>query len=358
MVFLSICSSNLCHAIIMSNIATHIKEKAVFAEPIIWTGELPNNAVESDLLWEALSVFDKNGVEAGYLAIEQFVSNNPESGWTPSLRDNLAQHYSSQGRFSKAIENWKLAWERTFNSDDKDATRIANNVLVKWGRLMSQLGMVEQLDILRKQAEGRVLDGDYLQRQWIGICDYLVMLKLNSGLASRCGASSLIIIARTLKLTLEENKIINEIAPGKGFTLKQLCDLSDKYNIGLVAAKWNYEIPLPMPCITHLKYNHYITLIDKCDGGYLVVDGMYSKPHWVSSKIIKEEASGYIMIVAGDKSSKWTDVEVAQANIIRGGYYQYDSNYMDNSEDTPQYIECDNGCSGDDEEDDADCDCK
>ena len=74
-------------------VAQRITQSPVFKDPIVYAGDQAPDPSESRDLWSAIDVMRQNGPGVGLSALELFVETYPDSGWTPSLRNNLGLHY-------------------------------------------------------------------------------------------------------------------------------------------------------------------------------------------------------------------------------------------------------------------------
>src|SRR5437660_10086523 len=83
-------------------VAQAVKSIPIFARPILWVGDSPPPPAESQQLLDTLAIFYTNPKE-GIQAVEQFITSNPASAWTPSLHANLGHRYRNMGRYSLAL---------------------------------------------------------------------------------------------------------------------------------------------------------------------------------------------------------------------------------------------------------------
>src|SRR5207249_6408750 len=75
------------------SVLSQIAAKPVFTSPIEWVGAKQPSESESATLLQAIQQFETSGTTAGFNALEQFLSAQPDSTWAPSLHVNMAEYY-------------------------------------------------------------------------------------------------------------------------------------------------------------------------------------------------------------------------------------------------------------------------
>jgi len=78
--------------------------------PIVCVGDIAPSPSESAELWAGVVQYQTDP-QAGLATLEQFVSDHPDSPWTPSLRSNLGAVYRKLGRDTLALQHWEAAWK-------------------------------------------------------------------------------------------------------------------------------------------------------------------------------------------------------------------------------------------------------
>ena len=228
--------------------------------------------------------------------MEQYVAANPDSVYTPWLRNSLATGYRHSGRITLALNHWAGVWQQLKDATDPAARSEANHALAGQLELLTSLGRVESLYDLLKAAEGRTIsdpaDRERIEKAREG---YVMMLR-NPGLNYRCGTLALAEIARLQgKPATTINALIEEPSPSQGVSLSRLVQLSRQYDLGLVAVKRTDNTPLPVPCVVHWAQNHYGALLEyRADLG--CYRAIFGEPNWISAPDVDAEASGYFLI--------------------------------------------------------------
>ena len=184
--------------------------------------------------------------------MEQFVSANPDSVYTPRLQNTLATKYRNAGRITPALNDWTAVWQKLKDKADSESCIEANHALAGQLELMTRLGRSESMYDLLKAAHLRNIadpqDRAYIDKSREG---YNLMIA-NPGLNYRCGTLALAEIARTQgKPASTVDALIEEPSPKEGVSLLRLVQLSRQYDLGMVAVKRTDNTPLPTPSIIH-----------------------------------------------------------------------------------------------------------
>jgi hypothetical protein len=90
-------------------------------------GEESPSESESTALWDALQAITTNRTYEVLTPVESFIQEHPASGWTPSLRANLAVWYRHLGRYTLALEHWESAWDATRHFQSGSGKRLCKN---------------------------------------------------------------------------------------------------------------------------------------------------------------------------------------------------------------------------------------
>jgi RHS repeat-associated protein len=255
--------------------------------------------------------------------MEQYVSANPNSQYTPWLHNSLASSYRHAGRITLALSHWKTVWQQLKNATDTESQNEANHALAGQAELLTTLGRVGELHDLLQSAEGRSIsnreDREHLEKAREG---YVMMLR-NPELNFRCGTLALAEIARMQgKPTSTIDALIQEPSPKEGISLLRLVQLSRQYGLGLVAVKRTDNTPLPTPCIVHWAQNHYGALLEyRADlGSYRAIFG---DPKWISAPDVDAEASGYFLIPENQRPASWPTVSDSECSQVLGKSFIY-----------------------------------
>jgi len=158
-----------------TDLADQTTQTRIFPEPLVWVGEHAPETAESEALLAILGQLQRELADpipvkivttnAGiitatykrapihYPVLEQFISQHPDSPWTPSLRANLAEWYREQGRYTLALEHWEKAWAAT-KGLSSNATGVADFTIAHWTSLLASLGRVDTLREIFAEIKG------------------------------------------------------------------------------------------------------------------------------------------------------------------------------------------------------------
>ena len=267
-----------------------------------------------------------NGIIGHRDQMEQYISANPDSSYTPWLENSLATVYRNAGRITPALSHWKNVWQKLKDSNDVESQNEANHALAGQAELLTMLGRTGELHDLLKSAEGRTFsdpaDRGRIEKAKEG---YMMMLRYPE-LNFRCGTLALAEIARMQgKPQSSIDALVQEPSPKEGISLLQLVQLSRQYGLGLVAVKRTDDTPLPTPCIVHWSQNHYGALLEyRPDlGSYREI---FDDPKWIAAPDVDAESSGYFLIPESERPASWPIVSDAECANVIGRSYIYSIN--------------------------------
>jgi len=260
------------------------------------------------------------GLRDGFAALEKYVTENPVSPWTPSLRANLAEYYYDHARPTPALQHWEAVWDACRSLEDANGKYVADFALAHWSRALATHGQVAALELLLSEAEGRTLDGGLLQQIFDGARRRLAVLRKTPEAAYRCGTYSLGQLARVLGVPPDRvTALMKTPAPSTGFSLGVLAELSAALGIPLVPVlRPENDGQVVVPSIIRWQLNHYAAILSQKDGYFEVKDPTCSRVQWLTAETINSEASGYFLVLAEQSPAEWRRLTVAEANDIFG----------------------------------------
>ena len=89
------------------------------------------------------------------------------------------------------------------------------------------------------------------------------MMKIDSKRSFKCGSLALHSVARALKSTNHLAELMALGSPSNGFSMAELSEIADRYQIGLIPARRVIGSDLPVPSVVHWKQNHYAAIVDQ-----------------------------------------------------------------------------------------------
>jgi hypothetical protein len=139
--------------------------------------------------------------------------------------------------YSIALDYWQKAWASTKNATDANGLMVADFTLAYWTELLSSLGRLDELNQLISTVNGRALSNPKFQKQFNLAQEAAVVMKHEPGDSYRCGTLALYHVARALNIKTNYSGLTKINSPATGFSLSQLTDLSERYQLGLIAVK-------------------------------------------------------------------------------------------------------------------------
>ena len=299
--------------------AQKIKSALVFTTPIghLGTNEPPES--ESEALMTAIKAFSTGGPRGGILALESFVTANPDSVWSPSLHVHLAERYRNFGRCTLALEHWEAAWNATKDRSDDQSRGVASRAVAGWTRLLGSLGRKEKQAELFSEVKRRGLDrsSDFMHLR--ATMEAHETMKVSPGTAYRCGTFALGHVARLLQP--ENNSwtnIVGKPSPDGGFQMSTLVEIAAANGYAAVAVNRGQSAEIIIPSVVHWKLDHYAAILKQHGDSYLVMDPTFGEDKWLAKETINAEASGNFLIFSPKLPDGWQELTQAQAALVRG----------------------------------------
>ena len=252
-----------------------------------------------------------------------FTTNYPGSPWTPALQFSLGRHFRQRGRYSRALQLWRAAWESTKDFAGGQAKEIADGTLAHYTELLSSLGRYQTLTSLFAETEGRILPFGSDAQYYLRSLEAYSHMGLNPGKSYRCGTYALSRVARALQAT---NTVISALgripSPATGFTLKQLADLGGEHGLGIVPVYWENTPQLVVPSVIHWKENHYAAIVERHGGWFKVADPTFDEhPVMLRFEDIVAEASGYFLVPENRVPGGWRRAGSGECENVHGQGY-------------------------------------
>lgn len=289
-----------------------------FAQSLVPVGDsITPNQPDTLALAAILSSFPSSDPEPLIQALEEFIATNPQSPWTPCLRNNLGQYYRINGRYSLALQHWEAVWEATKQIAGGQGKRIGDYALAHWTRLLVSLGQFDFLQRVFIETKGRVLDGGPLSQMFLRTQEVYARVKLHPAAAYKCGLWALNSVARQMYGT-NYNSTGLLAGPESACSLRVLAALAQELQLGLVPVKRLEGEEIVVPSVAHLKLNHYVAIVSRMGDLYEVADPTFGQNQFFSAEAINGEASGVFLVPVAQAPSGWQGLTAAQAATIYG----------------------------------------
>lgn len=298
--------------------AREVAHARLFPQPLLWVGAQPPEP-ESRTLLTDIGVFNTAGVEPGFEALQQFVAQYPQSGWTPCVEVHLAEHDRGRGRYVEALTYWKAAWDETKGSRDAHGQAVAVRAIAGWTRFLASLGQKSELESLFAELAARHLKLGPYATEIEETREGLGAMNAEPGRAYRCGSFALGHLAQSVHANATVVQRLFAIdSPNGGFTVSELLALARTNGLDVEAVRRPAGAPLVVPCVVHWKLNHYAAITEKKNGRYRVVDPTFERVVWMDAATIDAEASGDFILPRDKVPASWIQLSQLACSKIYG----------------------------------------
>lgn len=289
----------------------------MFMEPLIPIGG-KSKAEENQRLAAALQAFAKNTVTENTGALESFLETHPDSCWQVSLRTNLGLLYRRSGYWSKALANWRQAWQFGRGAQERLHTMTADVALAYLAELLARLGRVDELEKLIREAEGRDVRGAATEK-FAAAKESLHLMKTEPQKAYRCGPMAVGSIFSALHPQQAMPMAVHEsVCTSKGTSFEQVQEFAKKLGLETQVARRIAGAAVIVPSVVHWKEGHFAALVAKTDGRFVVKDPTFTDTIAMTLEAIEQESSGMFLVPAGPLPGGWSAVSPEDAANVWG----------------------------------------
>ena len=297
----------------------------LFGDCLLATDSGPGALAELKVLREAIAktrAVDRMEVAA---LMEAYMAENPASPWVPSLHVALGRVCYWEGLYTGALEHWAKAWELTGDIKDGPGTVVGDQALAEHARLLTELGRLEQVDLLLAETKERLFyDGSAL-RKHLRTIEMHGRLRHYPSLSYRCGFMVLDQLSREVRGTgvpwAKGREIYADDKLFDGCSMLAISRLSRETRLPLVGVERpDGVLDLPVPCILHLKQGHYVALLRRWQGTIWVYDPLRGRVY-LRPETLNREASGRFMVPAGSAGTAWPVLSDAEMAVTVGRCY-------------------------------------
>lgn len=271
---------------------------------------------DEELVSALVSYESSSGRNTG--ALEVYMENNPDSRWIVSLSLNLGYAYYATGYFSKALDSWELAWERSKASTSPSIQRLGQLAVAEYAKMNARIGRKDELDRVFAETAGiqfsdnaNVVMQSAVEGRWV--------MENNPGVAFRCGPYALFNVIECACGEKPSHDLLNEIqSPDTGFSLLEVRQMSRDLGFPMVAAHRSAGAEVVVPSVVHWKVGHYGALVRKEGDHYLLRDPTFGNETWMTREAIDHEASGCFLIPATELPQGWRALSNEDAATVYG----------------------------------------
>jgi len=296
-----------------------IRQLRLFAERLAPIGE--PSAAQNQRLVDMLQAFR---AQKDIRQLEAFIASEPDSPWVGSLALNLGIIQRREGRFSKALASWRLAWDKLRHERSSGETiLLADRAAGELAQLYVWIGDKELLTRLLSDTKGRAAIGPGAQRLEAAQMS-LGFMESDPEVTFTCGPYAVDTLCRIARAPGDfANTIRTYAATSQGTNLQMLVDLAAKVGLDYHAAQRDPGAEIPLPALVHWKLNHYSVLTAREGNRYHIVDQAFDayqgRQQWVTLDALEEEMSGYFLIPRrGTLPTGWHPMEKKSLVTIWG----------------------------------------
>jgi RHS repeat-associated protein len=294
----------------------------LFFEPLAPMSGVEQAGENADLA-KALKAYHDEKNKEDVSAISEFISQHPNSRWTPALELNAGLVKFHSGYISQALKLWERAWEDGKDEKRPGGAAIASRSFGHLVRTCARLGRVTDLERYLAEAKGRHFygtDEDLVKSAQDG----LWFLHNSPDTSYRCGPLALQSIYFLGSIKKDKKELIRKAKSTKdGTNLAQLKDLVDQLGLKYQLAKRDSGAPLLVPCVMHWSVGHFAAIVAKSGEHYVVKDPTFDTDGTLGIKqdVLDKESDGYFLVPEGPLPAGWHSIDKAEAAKVWGKGY-------------------------------------
>ena len=292
-----------------------ITRARVFGEPLVPFGT--TWPAENVALAQALGAYLRRGRSDDLSGLQGFLAAHPQTAWRASLQLNLGLTYRRTGYFTRALEAWADAWQRSKEAVDPRGRAVADRSIAELADLNARLGRYEVLETLLGEVSGRDVGGaagEKLTTSRQG----LWLMQNRPGVAFRCGPLALDRIM-ALRPGYEPHPLIAEAqSTARGTSLAQMKDLASRAGLPMRMAHRSRGAAVVVPAMVHWRAGHFAALLREAEGRYLMQDPTFGDEVWLTVRALEDEGTGYFLIPDRPLPAGWRVVSETEGSEVWG----------------------------------------
>lgn len=296
-------------------IANQVLERTL-PEPLIPTdGSKQNDSISA--LKSALETFISRKEPDDFSSIENFLTNHPDSTWSPSLYANLGLLEYQSGYFSRCVSSYKKAWDKGKDAPNHALKPLMDRAGGEYVKMMARLGRREEIAAFLEQTKTHEFIGPATEMV-AAAKQGLAVMNESPETAYRCGPLALASILRAQGRIDEAFDAMDTDSNHDGLSLKEVSDLSKRLKMNYRMAKRSPGAVWIMPSVVHWKAGHYAALMEKSGDLYLSRDPTFGDETWHTDRCLEAETSGYFLVPDGELPAGWVPVDDVEGSTIFG----------------------------------------
>ena len=272
----------------------------VFPERLTTLG-VADNALENRAILAAMQEYLAAHQPTKTQVFDDFIKRYPTSAWNAALLTNLGLVYRRYGFFTKAITYWERVRDIARHHPQSRTDALIGLAYAELAQINAWLGRADELDQLFADAGNNVYYGVAKEKLSAAQQGRKTMLD-EPGIAFKCGPYALERIRRTIKQDEDMHPLIAKFNTKQtGTNLTEVRDLSLAVGTPMIIVHGEINESMPTPAILHWKLNHFSALLEIKNNHALIqdntLDAFGGREAWIPLEALKEEASGYCLIL-------------------------------------------------------------
>jgi RHS repeat-associated protein len=297
--------------------AHEIYRSRLFEEPLVPIGPDPEPKGNAALA-RVLTAYSQRENPEDFSHLTSFLDAHPNSSWKPSLLLNLGLEYYRTGRYSKALEVWREAWERGKSAPDRKGKALADRAFGELVYMEARLGHMAELDETLRSVGDRVFVGSATERV-TGAREGLANMRNHPETSFRCGPHAVHRIMSTLKPgSVGHESVYESVSTKEGCSLEHIAQLSGRLGLNFQMAFREKHAALVIPSVVHFKLDHFAAVVEHRSDRYLLQDPTFGNDVWLSKETLESESSGYFLIPQAELKPGWRAVQAQEGKAVWG----------------------------------------
>jgi len=254
--------------------------------------------------------------------VTRFLADNPGSAYAPDLHNQLGNYFKSTGRFTRALNHWRTAWESAKEVQNFEGIQVADEALAHLTLFLASLGKEEQVAVILAEQSKRVLYNSSLQTLFRRGQEKYARIMAGLPSSRKCGVFALISLAQADgSKNVQEDNLRNSPVPSMktGYSLADLRVLGNANGFPVKAVKLTAGLEhLPVPSVVHWKQDHYGAIIGTEGEFYVIKDPTTGGYFKMLLEEVLEESTGYFLVPSGSRLEGLSAISDREAGQIFG----------------------------------------
>src|SRR5579862_6092054 len=228
--------------------------------------------------------------------LEGFVATNSKSAYAPGLHVLLGNKARMRCGYSLAMSHYQAAFEGLIGSPDPTAIELAHEASGSLAKLLALTGQIADLDALTAQAAQMGPSGA-AGYDWGWAGEMRSWVTRHPTETYKCGLYCLDQLGRMTRAgQFIPSSVLERDSSTNGFTAADLVNFGTSSGLRVHAALLTGTNVLPVPCILHLRSEHFVFLREQRGDFYNVIDPIAFGAKWITLGDLLEEATGCVIV--------------------------------------------------------------